>query len=89
MGYSDYSLHAFCYNSGPAFAEHRLNTSHLMASTKFQFLAQLLPKLKARRGGAGRPAGSGPPATAAGSPRRASVSAPAWALAPAGTTSLP
>lgn len=51
MGYSDYSLHAFCYNSGPAFAEYRLNTKHLMTSTKFEFLARLLPKLKVRAAG--------------------------------------
>ncbi|GAB4819342.1 hypothetical protein N2152v2_006388 [Parachlorella kessleri] len=45
-GYSDYSLHAFCYNSGPLFADYRLNTAHLLASTKFKFLADILPKLK-------------------------------------------
>jgi superfamily II DNA/RNA helicase len=44
--YSDYSLHAFCYNAGPEFAAHRLTTAHLMASTKFRFLADILPKLK-------------------------------------------
>lgn len=46
MGYSDYSLHAFCYNSGSAFAEYRLNSTHLLTSTKFRYLAQLLPRLK-------------------------------------------
>jgi SWI/SNF-related matrix-associated actin-dependent regulator 1 of chromatin subfamily A len=46
MAYSDYSLHAFCYNSGPEFFNYRLNSTHLMTSTKFQFLADLLPKLK-------------------------------------------
>ena len=47
MAYSDYSLHAFCYNSGPEFQTYRLNTTHLMHSAKFQFLSTLLPKLKA------------------------------------------
>ena len=47
-GYSDYSLHAFCYNSGPEFASYRLNATHLMTSTKFRFLADVLPKLKAQ-----------------------------------------
>ncbi|KAG7672532.1 hypothetical protein KSW81_001494 [Nannochloris sp. 'desiccata'] len=46
MAYSDYSLHAFCYNSGPEFLNYRLNATHLMTSTKFQFLADLLPRLK-------------------------------------------
>lgn len=46
LSYSDYSLHAFCYNSGPEFAMYRLNSTHLMSSTKFKFLADLLPKLK-------------------------------------------
>jgi len=46
MAYSDYSLHAFCYNSGPEFLNYRLNATHLMTSTKFRFLADLLPKLK-------------------------------------------
>jgi SNF2 family DNA or RNA helicase len=46
MAYSDYSLHAFCYNSGPEFFNYRLNSTHLMTSTKFRFLAELLPKLK-------------------------------------------
>lgn len=47
MGYSDFSLHAFCYGAGPDFAMHKLNDSHMMTSTKFRFLADLLPKLKA------------------------------------------
>lgn len=46
MSYSDYSLHAFCYNSGPEFLQYRLNTKHLMTSAKFKFLGDLLPKLK-------------------------------------------
>ena len=46
MGYSDFSLHAFCYGAGPDFAMHKLNDSHMMTSTKFRFLAELLPKLK-------------------------------------------
>ncbi len=46
LGYSDFSLHAFCYGAGPDFAMHKLNDSHLMTSTKFRFLAELLPKLK-------------------------------------------
>ena len=46
MSYSDYSLHAFCYNSGPEFLQYRLNRTHLMTSTKFKFLGDLLPKLK-------------------------------------------
>lgn len=48
MNYSDFSLHAFCYNHGPDFARWRLNTSHLMSSAKFEFLAKLLPELKAK-----------------------------------------
>jgi SWI/SNF-related matrix-associated actin-dependent regulator 1 of chromatin subfamily A len=47
MNYSDFSLHAFCYNAGPDFASFRLNQSHMMASTKFRFLAKLLEQLKA------------------------------------------
>lgn len=46
MDYSDFSLHAFCYGAGPDFAMHKLNDSHMMTSTKFRFLADLLPKLK-------------------------------------------
>lgn len=47
MSYSDYSLHAFCYNGGPAFTDYRLTSTHLLTSTKFKFLARLLPELKA------------------------------------------
>lgn len=47
LSYSDYSLHAFCYNSGPEFDSYRLDTSHLFSSAKFRFLKDLLPKLKA------------------------------------------
>jgi len=47
LSYSDYSLHAFCYNSGPEFDSYRLTTSHLFSSAKFRFLKELLPKLKA------------------------------------------
>lgn len=46
LSYSDYSLHAFCYNGGPRLAPFRLNSTHLMSSTKFRYLAELLPKLK-------------------------------------------
>ncbi|PSC69740.1 CHROMATIN REMODELING 19 [Micractinium conductrix] len=46
QGYSDFSLHAFCYNAGPDFATYRLDQSHMMASTKFRYLAKLLKKLK-------------------------------------------
>ena len=46
MGYSDFSLHAFCYGAGPDFEVHRLNSVHLMTSAKFRFLSDLLPKLK-------------------------------------------
>lgn len=52
MNYSDFSLHAFCYNAGPDFASFRLNQSHMMASTKFRFLAKLLKEVRAGRGGA-------------------------------------
>jgi SWI/SNF-related matrix-associated actin-dependent regulator 1 of chromatin subfamily A len=45
--YSDYSLHAFCYNAGPAFARWRLGPADLLSSAKFRFLAELLPRLKA------------------------------------------
>lgn len=48
LTYSDFSLHAFCYNHGPDFAPLRLDPHALMHSTKFCFLAQLLPELKAR-----------------------------------------
>jgi len=43
MNYSDFSLHAFCYNAGPDFAGFRLNQSHMMASAKFRFLARMYP----------------------------------------------
>ncbi|KAL4427971.1 hypothetical protein ABPG75_002060 [Micractinium tetrahymenae] len=46
LGYSDFSLHAFCYNAGPDFAHWRLNQSHMMASAKFRFLQKLLTQLK-------------------------------------------
>ncbi len=46
MNYSDYSLHAFCYNAGPAFVPYRLNATHLMTSAKFMRLAELLPRLR-------------------------------------------
>lgn len=46
LTYSDYSLHAFCYNSGPEFHSYRLGTPQLLTSTKFRFLKELLPKLK-------------------------------------------
>lgn len=46
MNYSDFSLHAFCYNAGPDFASFRLNQSHMMASTKFRFLAKLLKEVR-------------------------------------------
>jgi SWI/SNF-related matrix-associated actin-dependent regulator of chromatin subfamily A containing DEAD/H box 1 len=46
LGYSDFSLHAFCYNHGPSFEQFRLNRTHLMTSAKFRFLEDLLPKLK-------------------------------------------
>lgn len=45
LGYSDFSLHAFCYNAGPDFAHWRLNQSHMMASTKFRFLQKLLTEV--------------------------------------------
>ena len=45
--YSDYSLHAFCYNAGPAFSQYLLPVSNLFTSTKFQFMRELLPRLKA------------------------------------------
>eukprot|EP00887_Chlorella_sp_A99_P001899 scaffold18.g1899.t1 len=48
LTYSDFSLHAFCYNHGPDFAHLRLDPSVLMSSAKFRFLATLLPELKAR-----------------------------------------
>ncbi len=44
--YSDYGIHAFCYGAGPDFAMHKLTTEHMMASCKFRFLSELLPKLK-------------------------------------------
>lgn len=46
MNYSDFSLHAFCYNAGPDFAGFRLNQSHMMASAKFRFLAKLLKEVR-------------------------------------------
>lgn len=46
MNYSDFSLHAFCYNAGPDFASFRLNQSHMMASAKFRFLAKLLKEVR-------------------------------------------
>lgn len=46
LGYSDFSLHAFCYNAGPDFAHWRLNQSHMMASTKFRFLQKLLTEVR-------------------------------------------
>jgi hypothetical protein len=58
MGYSDYSLHAFCYNSGAMFTEYRLSSAQLLASTKFKFLAELLPKLKVGGEGGARHSGS-------------------------------
>lgn len=45
MTYSDFSLHAFCYGAGPDFEMHRLSSKHLMTSSKFKFLEELLPKL--------------------------------------------
>jgi SNF2 family DNA or RNA helicase len=47
LSYSDYSLHAFCYNGGVDFDPWRLPTSAMLSSSKFQFLQDLLPKLKA------------------------------------------
>ena len=47
QAYSDFSLHAFCYNAGPDFAPFRLNQSHMMGSCKFRFLEKLL--LQARQ----------------------------------------
>ncbi|KDD72906.1 SNF2 family domain-containing protein, partial [Helicosporidium sp. ATCC 50920] len=47
LSYSDYSLHAFCYNAGPDFAEFLLSSEQLHSSSKFVFLAKLLPRLKA------------------------------------------
>lgn len=46
LSYSDFSLHAFCYNAGPDFAQFRLNQSHMMASTKFRFLEKLLKQVR-------------------------------------------
>lgn len=46
LGYSDFGLHAFCYGAGPDFEGHRLSSIHLLSSTKFRFLADLLPRLK-------------------------------------------
>lgn len=46
LTYSDFSLHAFCYGAGPDFEMHKLDSKHLMTSAKFEFLAELLPKLK-------------------------------------------
>lgn len=46
--YSDFSLHAFCYNAGPDFAHWRLNQSHMMASTKFRYMKALLTDLKSK-----------------------------------------
>lgn len=47
LSYSDYSLHAFCYNGGSEFEPWRLSTPAMLSSSKFQFLQDLLPKLKA------------------------------------------
>jgi SWI/SNF-related matrix-associated actin-dependent regulator 1 of chromatin subfamily A len=46
LSYSDFSLHAFCYNAGPEFAQFRLNQSHMMASAKFRFLERLLKQVQ-------------------------------------------
>ena len=46
LSYSDYSLHAFCYNAGVAFHQWKLPTSAMMSSGKFQFLGELLQQLK-------------------------------------------
>jgi SWI/SNF-related matrix-associated actin-dependent regulator 1 of chromatin subfamily A len=68
LGYSDFSLHAFCYSNGPDFAQFRLNQSHMMASAKFRFLEKLLLQVGGRgeRVWGGQRLGSGRCSLAAG-----------------------
>ena len=59
LGYSDFSLHAFCYGAGPEFTQFRLDQEAMMASTKFVFLKKLLLQVPGRGAAAGCVCGGG------------------------------